>query len=99
MMEAVKKRAAGRGGDFSHGAHCSLLALFLDSAPSNTNTYIGFRGIPFADGMRDHGCVRNIRSTVHHPEYPSLDAAEYKTGSGEVVGEIRTFPVQIIGGV
>ena len=38
--------------------------------------------------------AENIRSTVHHPEYPSLDAAEYKTGSGEVVGEIRTFPVQ-----
>ena len=98
-MEPVKKRAALRGGNFNNGAYCSLVALSLYYAPSNTNANLGFRGIPFADGMRDHGCVRNIRSTVHHPEYPSLDAAEYKTGSGEVVGEIRTFPVQIIGRV
>lgn len=56
----------------------------------------GCRGIPFVDGMRDHGCARNIRSTVHHPEYPSLDVAEYKTGSGETVGDIRDLPAQLI---
>jgi len=54
-MEAVKKRAAYRGGNFNNGANCSLAYLNLNNAPSNTNTNIGFRGIPFADGMRDHG--------------------------------------------
>ncbi len=97
MMEAVrKKRAAKRGGSWSCGANCSLAYLNLNNTPSNTNTNIGFRGIPFVDGMRDHGCARNIRSTVHHPEFPSLDAAEYKTGSGEVVGEIQILPAQTI---
>ena len=87
-------RAAKRGGNWNNGANCSLACLNLNNAPSNTNTNIGFRGIPFADGMHDYGCAKNIRSTVHHPEYPSLDAAEYKTGSGEIVGDNRTLPVQ-----
>lgn len=57
MMEAVKKRAAKRGGNFNNGANCSLVALNLNNAPSNTNTNIGFRGIPFEDGMCDYGCT------------------------------------------
>ena len=73
MMEAVKKRAAKRGGNFNNGAYCSLVALNLNNAPSNTNTNIGFRGIPFADGMRDYGCgktsdqqyiIRNTRRSM-----------------------------------
>jgi len=73
MMEAVKKRAAKRGGNFNNGANCSLVALNLNNAPSNTNTNIGFRGIPFADGMRDYGCgktsdqqyiIRNTRRSM-----------------------------------
>jgi hypothetical protein len=93
---SLMMRAAIRGGNWNNGANCSLACLNLNNAPSNTNTNIGFRGIPFADGMCDHGCARNIRSTVHHPEYPSLDVAEYKTGSGETVGDIRDLPAQLI---
>jgi len=55
-MEAVKKRAAKRGGNWNNGANCSLAYLNVNNAPSNTNTNIGFRGIPFVDGMRDYGC-------------------------------------------
>ena len=89
-------RAAKRGGNWNNGANCSLACLNLNNAPSNTNTNIGFRGIPFADGMRDHDCARIIRLTVHHPEYPSLDVAEYKTGSGGIVSDNRTPPVQSV---
>ena len=73
MMEAGKKRAAKRGGNFNNGGNCSLVALNLNNAPSNTNTNIGFRGIPFADGMRDYGCgktsdqqyiIRNTRRSM-----------------------------------
>ena len=49
-------RAAIRGGNWNNGANCSLACLNLNNAPSNTNTNIGFRGIPFVDGMRDYGC-------------------------------------------
>ena len=68
-----KKRDARRGGWFDNGAYCSLVALILSYAPSNSNTLIGFRGIPFADGMRDYGCgktsdqqyiIRNTRRSM-----------------------------------
>ncbi len=68
-----KKRAARRGGNFNNGANCSLASLNLNNAPSNVNTNIGFRGIPFADGMRDYGCgktsdqqyiIRNTRRSM-----------------------------------
>jgi alpha/beta superfamily hydrolase len=75
-----KKRAAIRGGNFNNGANCSLASLNLGSAPSNVNTNISFRGIPFADGMRDHGCgktsdqqyiIRNTRRSMQRNTKPA----------------------------
>ena len=60
-----KKRAAIRGGNWNNGANYGLFCLNVNNAPSNANNNIGFRGIPFEDGMRDHGCERKhqINST------------------------------------
>ena len=43
--QTTGQRAAKRGGDFDSGAFCSLVALTLGSAPSDSNTGIGFRGV------------------------------------------------------
>ncbi len=51
-----KKRAAKRGGNWNNAANAGLFCLNVNNAPSNVNNNIGFRGIPFVDGMRDYGC-------------------------------------------
>ena len=38
-------RAALRGGSWNNGAYCSLACLGLNHTPSNTHTYLGFRGV------------------------------------------------------
>lgn len=64
--ETVK--TALRGANWNNGVDAGLFYLNLNNAPSSTSTGIGLRGIPFEDGMRDHGCGKTLRSTVHHPE-------------------------------
>ena len=68
-----KKRAALRGWAVGSGAGCALAFLGLVGAPSGVLARVGFRGIPFADGMRDHGCgktsdqqyiIRNTRRSM-----------------------------------
>ncbi len=68
-----KKRAALRGGGVGAGACWSLASLLRPCAPSCGAAGFGFRGIPFADGMRDYGCgktsdqqyiIRNTRRSM-----------------------------------
>lgn len=56
-----KKNAAQRGGNWNNGAHNGLFAVNSNNTPSNTNNNIGFRGIPFMDGVRDYGCGKHYQ--------------------------------------
>jgi hypothetical protein len=82
----LKKYAAQRGGNWNNGAHNGLFAVNSNNSPGNVNNDIGFRGIPFTDGVRDYGCGKHYQINSTSPGIPVAHRAEYGKGSGEVVG-------------
>ena len=65
-----KKRAALRGGGWGAGAGSGLLWVGGLGAPPGAGGRVGFRGIPFEDGMRDHGCGRKHQINSTSPGIP-----------------------------
>ena len=70
-----------------NGAGIGTTALTTDCLPSirtppgNVNNNIGFRGIPFTDGVRDYGCGKHYQINSI-PGIPVAHRAEYGKGWG-----------------